>query len=308
MRHLDCYRPGVRSSLRFLPFVLVACSSPSAAPPVSTDASVDTADSATDDCHRFAAASCDYGFRCGWFFRAKYSGPGSCIVDLTAKCRESLALPGLVDANNHEPCATALFAASCETTVAECKSRAGTLPNNEPCRVADQCASAYCQLDESSCGTCKTPPVEGAACDSSFECADAKGELTCDLTARRCVKRAQLGDACEIRGCAVGLSCVEKICVRSAAAGEACTGPSNPTAPQCVDGLACADTCKPYQVVNVGESCDPARQCHGDARCISGTCAATKAIGEACTSLGDCPWWATCSAGKCVEGFTACSR
>lgn len=300
----------MRSVFRFLPFAMVACSTPGAAPPVTTDASAEAAvDAPADDCARYAAASCDYGFRCGWFVRAKYPGAGSCIVDLTQKCRESLSLPGLVDPGNHEPCASALSTATCGTPVTACAPRPGTLPNGSACTLSEQCATANCQIDGSSCGTCKPVPVEGTACRDWYECGDATGSLYCNLDTLRCTKRVGLAEECVYAGCASGLSCVSGACVADAMQGQSCPTPGTPNNPNCTAGLACvAGTCTKYQVVGVGEECDEARQCRGDARCISGKCVATKALGESCTKLTDCAWWATCSGGKCVEGFSVCSR
>lgn len=291
----------MRSAFWLVSFAVVACSSPEATPAVAADAAPDAsdgADTAGDDCDRFAAAICTSGFHCSWFFEARYSSAAACLEHRARTCRESLSLPGQIDPGDHAACIAGLETTRCGALVPACRSRPGTLPNGASCVVGSQCATAYCGYDEKGCGTCRAQPVAGVPCAREEDCSVGGEDLYCDLGTRRCVALPSLGERCEPWACARDLTCVEGTCRPRPTAGQPCSDRV-----ECAEDLAClAGTCTPHRVVGIGEPCDDARVCRGDARCRSGVCVATQPLGGACGSLVDCAWWATCSGGKCVEG------
>ena len=127
----------------------------------------------------------------------------------------------------------------------------------------------------------------GECCASSSECSVG----TCQKTSfsdpfGSCQPPAGLGEACAMRGCQNGLSCVNDgsglFCATPPGVGEPCTG-------SCADGAYCIeDTCTAAS--QEGQSCQTVPCAIPDLYCetTSTTCVARKADGENCSEANAC--------------------
>ncbi len=80
----------------------------------------------------------------------------------------------------------------------------GTLENGAACRADEECASGWCDREESCPGVCTEPAHEGESCEV-LSCAR---DLVCDEgTCRAIFPAARLGESCGARPCAAGLYC-----------------------------------------------------------------------------------------------------
>jgi len=249
----------------------------------------------------------------------------SCLAAVAASCEETSLL---------------LADASCNGIFS------GTGNIGSACSYHGQCSGGSCRASlppfSPSCpGTCWSAADEGGSCDASQACGPG---LICRFA--ECVK-ADVGDkdeACGGLGCAEGLYCdwsAGGTCKAPLASGAECSlddgscPPGHYCAPAagptgkgrvcatfygadqvcqmdagplqtCAPGHVCVGTC--LTLADLGEACSHSAQCHHDAACVAGTCAALPGPGSACsaeTALGGqlCKPPALCdpTTGKCAN-------
>jgi hypothetical protein len=278
--------------------------------------------SAADACTIFAQAQCAKLQSCsnavvpeGVSILRNYDsldqGAYSCLTLVMSDCTNRLAAPG--NGNNPtltEQCAAAYATLSCQdffdnVPAAGC-APAGPRANGQPCAVAGQCASAYCNGNKTAvCGTCTDPPLAGSSCAASV-CAHGQD---CNAYSQVCMDNIGDGVACDganasLVNCASGLTCSGTVGSKTCVAGEATEGAAcGATGPLCLrfQGLACegpvgSKTCTKVVLVADAQPCgtlaDGTR-----ADCLAGECYTATGLAQV-TELGTCKKQAT-NGGPC---------
>lgn len=197
----------------------------------------------------------------------------------------------------------------------------GNRPAGTKCSHHGQCAGGSCRPSQSpfspSCpGTCGDAAALGDACGASQTCASGAG---CRLGSCVAMTRATAADQpCGGLGCAEGLFCSwtdgatcqptlaaeapceledescpvghycapaigigasGRVCATRYGAGQICLLDAGEHE-TCVPDHVCAGHCLPY--AGLGEPCDSAAQCHDDAVCVDGKCAALPGLAQPC--------------------------
>lgn len=204
------------------------------------------------------------------------------------------------------------------------------------CAAAKQCQSGYCTggicCDKACTGTCETclaaqgASANGACTNLPAGTANCGNTYVCNGSSGACPSSCT-NDA----SCASGLYCnSSQQCVPKVALGTACTGNSQCTSGNCVDGFCCnaacaggcdrcnlpgsVGTCKVVDSGTVGAnpscgayvcnglsnacptSCISDAQCASGGVCLNGQCEAKRALGQPCTIDK------SCTSGACVDG------
>ncbi len=231
-------------------------------------------------CETIAPFFCEFYVRCG---RMAVDTVGECLEVFGPACNAAYepqyvahANAGLLrlDAGGLAACEAHLASVACEVQVFDLDGPcagvwAGLSPAGAPCAPgigSFVCASGTtCVLDLSFCGVCEPAAPTGGACGPS------------DTGALRCGAEDH---------------CVDGLCVRRAAPGEACA-----VREDCVVAADCLDgTCRTFERAAAGEACDQSRRCPYHSTCLGGTCVVNRRQGEACAP-GE-----ACDGGRCAEG------
>jgi hypothetical protein len=251
-----------------------------------------------------------------------------------AVCESTLNLPGTgVAASDLEACAHALKATGgCggeSNEPAECAlPNTGSLSIGASCLDGAQCASGFCSITSTGCGTCmasQVPPahygLEGDACGRAqpIVALDAGGPpqelcaagLTCNSITLDCAAPAPAGVACyNTSDCEPTLICRGGTCAAPGSAGQACEYEDD-----CGRNLSCIPTaqglqCGSVEWASAGEPCDQTTPClvgACDVDNLSGggsnpapVCPTVLADGAACTPEDLCDAFATCINGRCT--------
>ncbi len=283
-----------------------------------------TADTAcTDDATNY----CDRLSRCNpRGFSAKYDN--NCVPRRKQLCLNALGAPGTASTpSSVEACAQTYPSFACAAlanggTPAPCLPRAGSLTNGTPCNFSSQCASTFCAIGTSPCGSCQPITNPGDAC-ANGACSTG---LYCSKITSTCVAHVLLGHPCENEvACAYQLTCVGDsaqngvlgVCMQNVTApGAPCLVPNpspspGPSQADCDSsvGLFCSGSkannkvCVPttfvYPTPSPSPSCGAMAGpsytiCAGGAQCLitkpklqTGYCAGPAQDGEACATGGD---------------------
>jgi hypothetical protein len=145
------------------------------------------------------------------------------------------------------------------------------------------------------------PCIDGAVCGVTSGCFNFSSVDACGAI---CANLSQLGETCDTWPCAVGLTCVDRICSRLRTAGEVCGGEQ---AILCAPPLFCDVTtsggegvCATHQA---GEVCQADSECSVEQFCLAGACAARRALGMSCDDAPTgCVPWTACDGSTCVAG------
>lgn len=200
-----------------------------------------------------------------------------------------------------DECMNTLKNAECDVnldTIPACRQIfTGTIATGEPCSVNWQCASGYCNNDESCPGVCAETKAAGSDCSSIEEC---NAGLVCNEEGKCSQPSAPAaqGDPCEFdNDCAYGLYCLINdfenytgTCQPWLAENDTCENDQNEMV--CGPGLGCdseTGTCKPVTTVGEGQACDDTHVCDFSQRlvCAQDSCIKLPSNGEACF-YGDC--------------------
>lgn len=274
-----------------------------------------------ESCHRFddLVSDCEEGLLCSG---GRCVEPCSVLSGLHVGERCSDPATGI----EFQPCAQGLW---CDFSVGRC---AAPPPPGSPCGAGGNCGpAAYCDWQAS---ICRELPGEGESCSESPDCADG---LACvsdqDYGSATCLARAEAGESCDDRPCALALSCDEnRICRAAGEAGESCYDIG------CAEGLFCdfegnsicreppgvgapcpfgtcqsdawcdtaTDPAAPVCVAGAanGEACSGHVQCGSD-YCPKGTCEARPELGDDCSDLFVCEAGLSCDGSTCRASITA---
>lgn len=281
--------------------------------------------SAAVDCSRvFAPLDCLYWSREGLAAKTRRydaTAAGACLAELRAGWDCDTGYSGWFSRWSEAPCngVVAGFTKAGEACGACEAGLACLVPADGGCGTceriperSDQPVVGPPRLGE----PCDSPLTDGAGCtadawcsptDAGYRCVawSAPGEA-CNVTPCAhwkaacidglCVAKADLGQACGVAGCFLGLSCLDGVCAQHLALGEACTRADECLRTFCRDGL-----CAPAPTA--GESCsvssNPFAPCQYGFRCVNDVCVALPVTGEACE--GVCASGATCVDRVCVD-------
>ena len=174
--------------------------------------------------------------------------------------------------DNLNTCMATLDGASCDVDlnqIAACdRVLEGTLAEDAECSSSWQCASGYCNTDESCPGFCEATVGAGEECDDDEQC-DAGLECDWDLEIPVCAApaaKADQGEECEWNDqCKYGLFCLVTdfqtyvgVCQPWLEQGDVCDGDGAMDV-VCEPGLGCSSTsgeCEPVVINGIGEECD----------------------------------------------------
>jgi hypothetical protein len=169
--------------------------------------------------------------------------------------------------------------------------------SNDQCGVctekpADRIACLFCAGATSvpcSNSTCRVA-TRDHPCGGDTQCGEGLVCVASPTTGSfRCIPSARAGDACEEPlQCPVDFTCVEKVCVRSLAPGEACGNSSA----ACMSWTACVSG-RCSRRPDVGEPCSELQSC-SRGMCLAGVCQDGGGV-PLCAGSGTC-------AGFCVLG------
>jgi len=268
-------------------------------------------------CTKLAAAVCDRLSQCSPYQLQLYYGdqPG-CVTRVQLTCAPYVQLNGSSwTPDRLTACAAGYRNGTCADYFATggppaCRPQPGTLADGAACANSNQCQSAFCSIGVSSCGTCVTPALAGAVCDSSKPCA-----LGLSCVNSKCAAAADSGQACGSGkpACQTGLYCQSSVCAPQLAAGTPCDPASLVAQCNPLLGLSCNSTtrtCQASQVVGAGQACGTTGTttvlCSGGGTC-SGTgtsrkCAVAAKDGQSCgvaAGNASCESPATCVSGVC---------
>jgi hypothetical protein len=236
-----------------------------------------------------------------------YGDVATCRTRLKPACVSGLGAPSTGSTPQRAAeCTAAIPSASCDLLLASdapepCKATAGRLADDAACGDDAQCASKYCSTAKDRiCGKCGAAPAAGASC-ATGHCAPGL-----DCVKDVCVRRAELGAACnDAAPCRLGLSCTDGVCTLPAKnEGDSCAFDGK-GAPNCdlLQGIFCAPLakkCKRLAYATLGEKCgydvltDGFAVCVANGVCrkakagdVSGTCVAAAFDGQKCDTNED---------------------
>lgn len=201
------------------------------------------------------------------------------------------------DGTKIKACADAIKAQGCDfgnPTPAVCtEAFDGTIAEGGACTRSSECqgADSYCKVDAACPGACAKRLPAGSDCADDSECAQG---LNCSGTTNKCVKLAQLGQACggPAEGCGTGLLCLGED--EDAGTSGTCTAASD--AFSLDEGEACFFDGKPF--------CKPELRCTLEfdvaTTSLTAACAQPASAGAACTAAvpDPCPVQEYCLRGS----------
>ena len=255
---------------------------------------------AMDACQLGAAAACDKLFACQPLqSKLTFVDHADCIALNARGCMDNYSAAGTArDGALNMECAKALPSMTCTDFVAgrlppPCMPKKGSLETGSPCRLHDQCLTAFCVgAKPGECGKCSSAPsLVGSPCESE-ECGVG---LVC--VSGTCKAFAKLGAACnDGQPCGPDLYCASGTCAKRPGTGEKCDG-SRPC--DVYQGNYC-DTittqCRAFNWANGGQPCGQLASgntlCTANGFCRTGTfttgiCVAASPEGASCsTKLG----------------------
>lgn len=223
----------------------------------STGADASSLDGIEQACKAMADALCAKYQSClALNFSQAFADLAACSQQLAADCEaESRTEGSHASTASRNACAEALAALTDCTAVVEnalgqreipaCNASPGDRADGESCWTGWQCSSAYCEFGTDLCGTCRAVAGEGEDCSGAV----CRSGLACVESV--CTKKPALGEACSAKvytnACDGLLACMQGVCVEHADIGDPCT--STPQNDHCRPTGWCNEStgvCEPY--------------------------------------------------------------
>ncbi len=178
------------------------------------------------------------------------------------------------------------FSPSCPGTCSSASELAGDCGPGQACGPGLLCRFSECVTAEFAG---KGEPCGGLGCDDGLYCDWFDGGV--------CKPMLGAGHECSLddASCPGGHYCAPeagptgkgRVCATFYGADQVCQMDAGPLQ-TCVPGHVCVGTCLPF--ADLGEACSHSAQCHQDAACMTGICAALPGVGASCSqiaALGD---------------------
>jgi len=247
---------------------------------------------------------CGHGLGCGEGLYCAFAGAADAGVPTCSVCKPRRQQGGSCADSPQFACDDGLFCNDERLCVPR-------LPDDQPCRQDEQCASGFCNTRT---GACDPDGYTGDVCSADEDCRLG----FCRPEERVCGKLA--GESCGARyplnedQCLASV-CVSGTCVHPAAPGESCKGRGCQVGACDGDRDVCAKTCSRSGDCSSDEFCngwgctgkraDGAQcswhgQCQSGACLWSGICGRAAPIGGTCANSGDCEQrYGYCGSGTC---------